>query len=186
MPELESARLKFPEVHQRGLGWCIPAAIEVVLHYFGTHAIAQEEMIYDYYEKFGDVAFCTRERQAIQFYSKEKAAIIEMARGLLLTKANFDVFAAIARERSAATQQSFEFIHPADSNNFPGHMKSAVDAGHGFLMACILPGGDCHILAVIGYKGDIIHAYDPATRLTESKTARDFCVNYDSLIIRKD
>src|SRR6266403_1445181 len=104
MPELESASLKFPEVRQRGLGWCIPAAIEVVLHYFGAHAIAQEEMVYDYYEKFGDGAFCTRERQAIQFYPKEKAAIIEMARGLLLTKANFDVFAAIARERSAATE----------------------------------------------------------------------------------
>ena len=49
MPELQSARQKFPEVKQRGVGWCIPAAIEVALHYFGAGAITQEEMVYRYY-----------------------------------------------------------------------------------------------------------------------------------------
>lgn len=185
MPELEFARQKFPQVSQRGIGWCIPAAIEVVLHFFGTDTVTQEEMVYDYYQKFGDGAFCTPQQQGIQFNSTDKPSIIEASRGLLLTQANFDVFAEIAKERSAAAHKSFQFIHPPDANNFPGHMKSSIDAGHGFLMACILPGGGCHILAVVGYDGDIIHAYDPATLITQSKTAADFLVNYDFLIIRR-
>jgi hypothetical protein len=186
MPELESAREKFPEVYQRGLGWCIPAAIEVVIHHFGVDAITQEDMVYEYHENFGDSGFCTLERQPVQFRSTGRAVVIETARGLLLPRANFDIFADIARERCAAADQPFEFIHPPDSNNFPGNIKSAVDDGFGFLMACLLPNGDFHIWAVIGYEDDIIHAYDPATRQTESKTAADFYVNYDSLVIRPD
>src|SRR5207244_3605648 len=177
MPELEFARAKFPEVYQRGLGWCSPAAIEVVIHYFGVDVITQEDMVYDYYEDFGDDGFCTLERQQVRFRSKEKATVIEAARDLVLQRANFDIFAEIARERCAAADQRFKFIHPSDSNNFPGHMKSTVDDGFGFLMACLLPNGDFHIWAVIGYEDHLIHAYDPATRQTESKTAAGFSVN---------
>jgi len=185
MPELQSARQKFPEVKQGGAGWCIPAAIEVALRYFGAGAINQEEMVYCYYQKFGAGAFCTTLRQGIQFTSTDKATIIEAARQLLLSEANFDVFAEIARELTAAAHQPIEFTHPPDPANFPGHMKSSVDCGDAFLMACGLPNNDCHILAVVGYHDDLIDAYDPATGQTDTKTAAQFCVNQDCLIIRK-
>lgn len=185
MPELHSARQKFPEVWQRGLCWCIPAAIEVVLHYFGTDAVTQEAMVYRYHQKFGDKGFCTPQGQRIRFKSADKSVVIAAARELFLTEAGFGVFADIAKELSAAAQLSFQFCEPPDPNRFTDHLKSSVDAGHGFLMSCVQPDGNWHILAVVGYQGDNIFAYDPQTRQTSSKTATGYCVNNDSLIVRK-
>jgi hypothetical protein len=51
-------------------------------------------------------------------------------------------------------------------------------------MATENPDKTFHIWAVFAYDGDLIHAYDPYRGNVEIKTANDFRINYDCLLLK--
>jgi hypothetical protein len=180
--ELPKARGLFPEVRQRGFGWCIPAGFEVLLHYFAIPFPTQDEMVEEYARQYGHQGYVNASRQPCQLVSPS----VEELRNYGFPAANFDVFAAICN--AMMPKDSLRaFYHPMDcENDLEDHLRGSLNAGDGMLLALKNPDSSCHVMPLIGYDGSNLTTYEPWTGTIETKDINQYALNKDCVILRRN
>lgn len=186
--ELPQAREKFPQVNQHGMGWCIPASFEVLIHYFDIPQPKQEDMVLEYDKRFGNEgyaeAYNTNSGVKLRLIKLTNPTIDQLSR-LGFPKANFDVFRDIA---NALLPQGCGriFEHPNDcENRFEHYLNKSMEDGNGFLSVVKSGDGNCHIMPVIGYDGTNVTTYDPQSGSIATKPQNQIPFNRDCIIFKK-
>jgi len=178
--ELENAKTIFPQVRQIANEWCIPAGLEVLLHYFGIPKPSQTEMVLRYAEQFGDKGYFIN-RQLVAFRNKPTVDELKLCG---FPHGNFDSFSAIANSLLPADCNRY-FYHPNDcETEFEKYLSGSLKNGDGILGVIRLNNGNCHVLPIIGYDGSAVTVYDPGPGTVETKALCDFTFNRDCVILK--
>jgi hypothetical protein len=179
--ELPNARHLFPEVRQRADEWCIPAGLEVLLHYFGISKPTQEDMVLRFDEMFGQHGYIIQGKPA-KFLTKPTITHLALC-GFPAPHGNFDGFTTVANSLLPA-DCSWIFRHPNDCDNeFENHLAGALRNGDGILGVIRLNNGNCHVLPIIGYDGSDVTVYDPGPGTIETKAIGGFTFNRDCVLL---
>jgi hypothetical protein len=181
--ELPNARTIFPEVWQRANEWCIPAGLEVLLHYFGISHPTQEEMVLRFDDMYGAHGYVLN-GNLIKFNSKPTIEDLKHC-GFPNPGGNFDGFTAVANSLLAANCDRV-FYHPRNCDaDFEKHLLQTIQNGDGVLGVIRWPNGNCHVLPIIGFDGTHLTSYDPGARTIETKQLGQYTFNRDCVILKK-
>ena len=179
--ELPNARKLFPEVRQRGLGWCLPAGFEVLLHYFSIPVPKQEDMVMEYVRRHGSTGYINA---AYQLCKLDNPTVEEL-RGYGFPVANFNILTSICNDLMP-NDSPRQFVHPADcATEFQKHLRNSMAAGDGILAVINNPDHTCHVLPVVGFDGTNLTTYEPIMGNIETKKTADYTVNNDCVILCK-
>ncbi len=181
--ELKDASAIFPQVWQRANEWCIPAGLEVLLHYYEILHPTQEEMVLRFDEMYGDHGYVIQGK-LVKFNSKPTIQLL-MQCGFPHPHGNFDGFTAVANSLLPPDCER-AFCHPKDCEvDFENLVLQSLKDGDGVLGVIRLTNGNCHVLPIISFDGNNVTAYDPGLRSIETKKLGEFTFNRDCVILKK-
>lgn len=178
--EIQNARTSFPQVRQRGEGWCIPACFEVLSRHATLPAPTQEDMVLEYHKRFGGDGYI--EMATGQVVALPTATITDLRGPYGFPKGDFVSFTSIANDL-LPTGSLLRFVHPADTTTkFGMYLTESVASGRSAIVVVHPPNAPCHALVLVGFDGTKVEVYDPQYGGFHSVQINQF--NSDCVIFR--
>jgi hypothetical protein len=182
---LREARTRFSEVRQAHTAWCIPAGLEVILHYVGI-AVSQDNLVLAYCRRHGDSALVRiADGRSVMIGAMSDEERLDAARVSRFKEGDFGSFKAAVMAVVDLEQKGYELFHPTNRSSCEENLRMSICQGDPCLLAGESPDGSFHIYAIAGFDGQRFHAYEPWEGRFHLKTLTEINSNCDSLVLRR-